>query len=60
MMIQQQVLRLARQAIVLPMNSEQRKQLRDQAIRAGRNENAVRKASNMRLAQWARKLNSPV
>lgn len=59
-MVQQQVLHLARQAMVLPMNSEQRKLLREQAIRVGRKENAVRKASNMRLAQWARKLNSPV
>ena len=60
MMIQQQVLQTARQAMCFSRNSDHRRILREQAIRMGRDVNAVHKASNMRLAQWARNKNSPV
>lgn len=60
MMIQQQVLHIASKAMSLSRNNEHRRMLREQAIRMGRDVNAVHKASNMRLAQWARNKNSPV
>lgn len=59
-MIQKNILQLAKTAMKSSPNNQARQTLREIAIRMGRNENAVHKASNMRLAQWARNRNSPI
>lgn len=59
-MTQKNTLQLARSAMRHQRDNQARRTLRELAIRVGRNENAVRKASTMRLAQWARNHNSPI
>jgi len=59
-MTQQQILQLARELLVRKITLSERVQLQNHAMANERSVTQVAKASTMRLAMWARNMNSPV